>query len=97
MYNRSKQKLNINYLLLCDILQVFSLFFAQNYIYFLNLTNNNGMLRFFYLMIARLFLRTKNQRLLRDCVYYKLNKCKYICGMPYDNGQRRTIETESPM
>jgi hypothetical protein len=47
------------------------------------------------LTIARLLLRRKNQRLLRDCVYYKLSKCKYkICGMPYDNGQR-AIETDS--
>jgi len=79
VYNRSKQKLDINYLLR-DILQVFSLSFLHRiiYIFLKNLTNNNGMPRFFYLMIARLLLRTKNQRLLRDYVYYKLSKCKYM-------------------
>jgi len=57
---------------------IFAVFLAQNYIYFLKKFNKQyEMPRFFYLTIARLLLRTKNQRLLMDCVYYKLSKCKY--------------------
>lgn len=50
-------------------------------------------------LFARLLLRRKKSKIVKGlCVYYRLSKCKYKCGMPYDNGQRiRAIETESPM